>query len=67
MTNDREHKLRCLELAAQLILPNRDVTEVIKTADILYSSLPPGPDASKVKKNLIKGLERESRAKHTQS
>lgn len=59
--NEREIKLECLKLAAQLMLPNKDPSEIIKVSDVLYTSLPPGPDASKTRQAMARSVERESR------
>lgn len=69
MTCDRELKVRCLELAARLLATNGNsaVDDVIKIGTQLYATLPPGPEASGVKRNMAKAVERESRAKQTQT
>lgn len=57
---EREIKLRCIELAAQLLAPNRDPSQIIAVSNTLYASLPPGDDASKTKKNIAKHLQKDA-------
>lgn len=62
MVEDRELKVRCLELAEKLLgHASRDVADVVRVANTLFASLPPGPDASKTKQAMERVLGRESR------
>lgn len=62
MAEDRELKMRCLELAEKLLgHSSRDVAEVVRVANTLFASLPPEPDASKTKQAMHRVLGRESR------
>ena len=62
MADDRDLKMRCLELAERLVgHANRDVAEVVRIGNTLFASLPPGPDASKTKVAMSKVIGRESR------
>lgn len=63
--NDRELKVRLLELSARLITPSTNLEDVIRVANTLYASLPPGDGDSKVRKNMAKAFVRESRTKQT--
>jgi hypothetical protein len=62
MADDRDLKMRCLELAERLVgHANRDVAEVVRIANTLFASLPPGVDASKTQQAMHKQIGRESR------
>ena len=62
MADDRELKMRCLELSEKLLgHSNRDVHEIVRVANTLFASLPPGPDASKTKQAMERVIGRESR------
>lgn len=62
MAEDRELKMRCLELAEKLLgHSSRDVADVVRVANTLFASLPPGPDAPKTKQAMDRVLGRESR------
>lgn len=63
MSDDRELKMRCLELAGRMCANNAtfDPVTIIQVAGTLYASLPPGPEASGTKKAMARVVDRESR------
>jgi hypothetical protein len=62
MVDERELKMRCLELAAKILgSSDRNVVEVVAVANQLYVALPPAVTASQTQKAMHKSLERTLR------
>lgn len=61
LKTNRELKMRCIELAAQLLRPNGNPTEIINLSETLYAALPLNADTSYSAGAARKALQRESR------